>query len=103
MKVIATLVFAAASMVSLSASALTASDLYGSAATPGFTTRHISIDSGTRYVNVNHGDVVTFSNGTDSVTWYFDGINSAFPLSKILPGAAGAMSINVYVQPEALG
>lgn len=100
MKVISALVLAAACAASTSAFALTQSDLYGSPATGASPQRQVLIDSHTRYVNVKHGDVVTFSNGMKMVTWYFDGIDSVVPLSKIFPAAGATQDVQIYVEPE---
>jgi hypothetical protein len=86
---------------SVAAYAFTDADEYGSAATAGFANRTIIIDSHTRYINVMHGETVTISNGQNSVTWHFDGIGSAFELSKIMPAASQA--VEVYVAPELIG
>lgn len=86
---------------SIAAYAFSPADQYGSAATASFAGRTIVIDSHTRYINVMHGETVTIRNGASSITWYFDGIGSAFSLSKIMP-AAGP-DIQVYVAPELVG
>jgi Heavy-metal resistance protein CzcE len=103
MKFIASITFAAACAASASAFAITPADLYGSAVTPAAARRSIAVDSHTRYVNVKHGDIITFTSGTSSVTWNFDGIYSAVPLSKIIPAAAVADDVHVYVEPELIG
>jgi len=88
---------------SSSAFALTASDQYGSAASPAFTGRTIVVDSHTRYVNVKHGETVTIRAGADSISWNFDGIGSVFDLARILPAAATTgQAVKVYVAPEVL-
>ena len=86
---------------SVAAYAITPADQYGSAATAGFASRTIVVDSHTRYINVMHGETVTIRDGDTSVTWYFDGIGSAFDLSKIMP--AGRQAVEVYVAPELIG
>jgi hypothetical protein len=99
MKIVSALALAAAFTASASAFALTPSDLYGSPATGAAASRQVVVDSHTRYVNVKHGDVVTFSNGAETVTWYFDGIDSTIPLARIFPAAA-AQNVEIYVEPE---
>lgn len=101
MKLIPSLVLAAASLVSLSASALSMADRYGSAANATAAARVIDVTAATRFVNVNHGDTVTFTNGSDTVSWTFDGVAQAVPLSAILPHAGAAAGVLVYVTPEA--
>jgi hypothetical protein len=105
MKTIINLIIAASCIASVSAFAVTSADLYGSAAKPGFEQRTIVVDSHTRHVNVKHGETVTLSNGANSVSWHFDGIRSAIPLSKILPATAVGQEeeVEVYVEPEPLG
>lgn len=83
------------------ASAFTAADQYGSAASGAVAGRTIVIDSHTRFINVMHGETVTIRNGDSSITWYFDGIGMSFSLSKIMPAASPA--IEVYVAPELVG
>lgn len=104
MKFIASLAIAAACFASLPASALSIADQYGSAipASAGVNQRRVSIDAKLRYVNVNRGDVVSFSDGKTMLTWVFDGVSTSFPLSTIFPGM-GAERIEVYVQPDNLG
>ena len=99
MKIVSALALAAAFTVSASAFALTPSDLYGSPASGAAASRQVTVDSHTRYVNVKHGDVVTFTNGAQTVTWYFDGIDNTIPLSTIFP-AADAQGVQIYVEPE---
>jgi hypothetical protein len=89
-------------IASSSAFALTIADQYGSAVSSQFTGRTIVIDSNTRYVNVMHGETVTIRNGDQSISWNFDGISTAFMLSKIMPAAANAKPVEVYVAAEAL-
>jgi hypothetical protein len=98
MKIVSAFALAASLAVSASAFALTPSDLYGSPANGSAASRQITIDSHTHYINVKHGDTVTFTNGTDTVTWYFDGISSEIPLAKIFPAAAP--TIEVYIEPD---
>lgn len=86
---------------SIAAYAFSPADQYGSSAVVGFSGRTIVIDSHTRYINVMHGETVTIRNGETSITWYFDGIGSSFPLSKIMPTAGPA--VEVYVAPELVG
>lgn len=100
MKIIPVIVIAAAAAVSLYAQAATSADMFGSAARGAIPQRTVTIDSNTRYVNVHQNEVVTFVDGKDSLTWFFDGINDAFPLSRIFPGAPGTDNVKVYVQVQ---
>jgi len=88
---------------SAGAFALTDADHYGVAANARFTQRTIVIDDSTRWVNVMHGETVTIRKGDTAIAWYFDGLDSAFALSKILPAADGGKPVEVYVAPELNG
>ena len=98
MKIIPAFVIAAAAAVSMYAQAATSADMYGTPAKGAIPQRTITIDGSTRFVNVHQSDTITFVDGKDSTTWFFDGIADSFPLSKILPDAAGAENVKVYVQ-----
>ena len=57
--------------------------------------REITVDSGTKHVNVTRLETVKINVGGKTVVWTFDTLGTAaFPLSKIMPGADG---ITVYV------
>jgi hypothetical protein len=103
MKIVSALLFAATAAVSLSASAMTTTDMFGSAAGTGPTQRTIKIDGNTRYVNVTEGDTVTLTDGNQTVSWQFDGVNRNFPLSKIFPAADNAQNVKVFVEPNTQG
>lgn len=63
--------------------------------TTGATARVVSIDAGTKYLNVTRLETVQIKAGGKSVTWMFDTLGTTpFPLSKIIPGADG---VTVYV------
>ena len=102
MKTISALVLAAATFASLSAQALTLSDLNGSSAASAVAQRTIVVDASTRYVNVNQGDIVTFVNNGMSVTWVFDGIKQAIPLSTLFPANAALGNIEIYIAPASV-
>ena len=63
--------------------------------------RVISVDSGTRWVNVNYGETVKFivkgANGEQSFAWHFDGIGEDLTLSAIDPDANLGRDIKIYV------
>jgi hypothetical protein len=99
MNTIAKLLFAATLTLGTSAFAATPADLYGSAVTPAFTQRTIVIDATTRHVNVKHGEIVTFVNGANRVSWLFDGVQPSVALATIFPAAGTAASVQVYVEP----
>ena len=63
--------------------------------------RVISVDSGTRWVNVNYGDTVKFivkdTNGEQSFSWHFDGLGENIAFSAIDPDAGLGRNLKVYV------
>ena len=83
-------------LASTSAYALTTADQYGSTSTAQFPQRTIVIDSATHYFNVQHGETVTIRDGADTISWTFDGLDTAFDLARILPAAAH-QKVEVYV------
>jgi hypothetical protein len=67
---------------------------YGYAAS-GPAARVVTINSGTKYLNVTRLETVQINVGGKSVTWMFDTLGTApFPLSKVIPGDDG---LTVYV------
>lgn len=102
MKTIAALVLAAATFASLSAHALTPSDLNGSSAAGALAQRTIVIDARTRYVNVNQGDIINFVSKGSSVTWIFDGIKQAIPLSTLFPADPELAKVEIYITPASV-
>lgn len=63
--------------------------------TTGTAARVVSIDAGTKYLNVTRLETVQIKAGGKNVTWMFDTLGTApFPLSKIIPGTDG---VTVYV------
>ena len=61
----------------------------------GAAARVVSIDAGTKYLNVTRLETVQIKVGGKSVTWMFDTLGTAsFPLSKVIPGTDG---VTVYV------
>lgn len=63
--------------------------------------RTISIDDKTRWVNVNHYEVVRFASNGQEFTWYFDGLAQPrpFDLAQIAPAGFVNHSVTVYVAP----
>jgi len=109
MKLVITSLFAVTlSAASLSAAAATRTDLLGEpaqaptaqravvTAVPG---RSIDITGGTKWVNVNHGEVVRFVANGREFTWYFDGMSQPqpFDLSEIAPAGFVDRGVKVYV------
>lgn len=64
-------------------------------ATNGAAARVVTIEAGTKYLNVTRLETVQIKAGGKSVTWMFDTLGTApFPLSKVIPGTDG---VTVYV------
>jgi hypothetical protein len=74
--------------------------------------RVIVVDSGTRWVNVDHGETVLFRvngpSGQTTQVWRFDGIDLRFPFSEVSPDAPKPLLVYVnqqtnplYQKPEA--
>ena len=87
----------ALSTASLSAVALTNADLYGEAASPASAERTIVVGPNTRWVNVNHGEIVKFVAGGQEFAWDFDGVPHTFDLKQIAPQGAIDHDVRVYV------
>jgi len=87
----------ALSATSLSAVALTNADRYGEAASPAAAERTIVIGPNTRWVNVNHREVVKFVANGKEFAWDFDGLPQAFDLKEVAPQGAIDHSVRVYV------
>lgn len=99
MKALIAPLFVSVLFASASAFAITPSDQYGEAVATNAVQRTVIVDSTTRYINVAHGETVTIRDGDKSVQWCFDGLSGSFPLSTILPSAAGDKPVHVYVAP----
>ena len=64
-------------------------------ATTGTPAREVSVNSGTKHLNVTRLETVKINVDGKSVTWSFDTLGTnAFPLSKIV---SGAEEVTVYV------
>ncbi len=87
----------ALSATSLSAVALTNADRYAEAASPAAAERTIVIGPNTRWVNVNHREVVKFVANGKEFAWDFDGLPQAFDLKEVAPQGAIDHSVRVYV------
>ena len=66
--------------------------------------RTITIDTGTRWVNVTSGETVRFIVGARSFTWNFQtGVTiNKFDLTRIAPAGLLTQAITVYVAPNPL-
>ena len=109
MKLAITSLFAATlSAVSLSAAAATRTDLLGEptqqpsaqrAVVTAVAGRTININGGTKWVNVNHGEVVRFVSNGREFTWYFNGVSQPqpFDMTEIAPAGFIDHGVKVYV------
>ena len=65
--------------------------------------RTVTLDAGTRWVNVTGGETVKFVAGGKSFIWSFDTYGTApvFDLGRIAPaGVLSGRSVEVYVAPD---
>jgi len=92
----------ALSAASVSAFALTTGDLYGEPATGDYVAnRTIVVTPQTKYINVNHGEIVNLKIGSKEIAWNFDGVAAQpFDLSKIAPEGSLDHKVQVYVETE---
>jgi len=108
MKLITSLFAVALSAASLSAAAATRTDLLGEPAQPAsaqrtivtaVADRTIDITGGTKWVNVNHGEVIRFVSNGREFTWYFDGVAQPqpFDMAEIAPAGFVDQGVKVYV------
>jgi Heavy-metal resistance protein CzcE len=87
------------SAASLSAFALTPGDLYGEPAASGYAPdRTVVVTPSTKYINVEHGDIVKLKIGDQDLSWNFDGVTRPFDLSKIAPEGSLDHKVEVYVE-----
>jgi hypothetical protein len=87
----------ALSAASLSAVAMTNADRYGEAASPAAAERIIVIGPNTRWVNVNHGEIVKFVANGREFAWDFDGVPQTLDLKQIAPQGAIDHDVRVYI------
>ena len=92
----------ALSAASLSAVAMTNADRYGEAASPAAAERTIVIGPNTRWVNVNHGEIVKFVANGQEFTWEFDGVPQSFDLKQVAPQGAIDHDVSVYMATTAM-
>ena len=108
--------FRSIAVVALSAASLSAfasmkpADLFGEAAqapsaqraiVAAVADRTITVSGDTKWVNVNHYEVVRFVSNGREFTWYFDGVAQPRPfnLNEIAPAGFLNHSVTVYVAP----
>ncbi len=85
------------SAASLSAVAMTDADRYGEAASPAAAEHTIVIGPNTRWVNVNHGEIVKFVANGQEFAWDFDGLPQSFDLKQVAPQGAIDHNVRVYI------
>ena len=99
---IPTLAIFAFSATSLIATAkVTDADVLGVAAQPSAAQRTIAIDAKTRWITVEHDEVVRFVSNGQEFAWDFNGMSSSFNLGKVAPAGALNRDLMVYVWPNA--
>ncbi|NML60067.1 CzcE family metal-binding protein [Massilia sp. RP-1-19] len=77
---------------------------YGYVALTAPVDRTIVIDASTKVVNVTNGETVEFKIDGQSIRWHFNTFHreSVLDLSKIVPQAAQAANVRVYVAANPL-
>ena len=78
--------------------------IYGSIVTGVEADRQITINTDTKWVNVNDGDTVAFNVNGKSFTWHFDTLHGQdhFDLAKIAPAGVDVGMVTVYVDSNPL-
>lgn len=78
--------------------------LLGDLAPPEAAERTITITPGTRYVNVEGGEIVRFEAGGTSFAWNFDAGENvmAFDLNQVAPLGMLGRPVIVYISPNPL-
>lgn len=93
-------------MLTLSAASLTTfakvteADMLGNAAQPSAAQRTIAIDNKTKWITVEHDEVVRFLSNGQEFAWAFDGMASSLKLSEIAPAGGLDRELTVYVWPS---
>src|SRR5712691_785849 len=101
-RLIPTLALLTLSAASLTTTAkVTEADMLGNAAQPSAAQRTIVIDGKTKWITVEHDEVVRFLSNGQEFAWTFKGMSSSFDLNKIAPAGAVDWALKVYVWPNA--
>ena len=75
-------------------------DLFGEPVSTTDAQRVIVVDDNTKWVNVNHREVVKFVVQGREFAWAFDGMPSgSFDLNQIAPAGTLARTVRVYIAP----
>ncbi len=80
---------------------VTDADMLGRAAQASAAQRTIAIDAKTRWITVEHDEVVKFVSNGQEFAWAFHGMSSSFKLSKVAPTGVLDRDLTVYVWPNA--
>src|SRR5260370_1607378 len=97
-RAVAALTLSAASLAATAS--VTEADLLGNPAQASVAQRTISIDSKTRWITVERGEVVKFVANGQEFAWAFNGMSSSFALNRIAPSGALDRDLKVYVLPN---
>ena len=101
-RLIPTLALLTLSTASLTTTAkVTDADMLGNAAQPSAAQRTIVIDDRTKWITVEHDEVVRFLSNDQEFAWTFKGISSSLDLNKVAPAGALDRTLKVYVWPNA--
>jgi len=89
----------AASLVATAA--VTETDMLGNPAQASAVQRTVVINPDTRWVTVEHGEVIRFVANGREFAWAFNGLSSSFDLNKVAPAGALDRDLKVYIWPNA--
>jgi hypothetical protein len=92
---------AALSAVSLAATAVVRqADVLGNPAQASAVQRTIVINPDTKWVTVEHGEVIKFVANGREFAWAFNGMSSSFDLKQVAPTGALDRDLEVYIWPN---
>src|SRR5260370_41132771 len=97
-RAVAALTLSAASLAATAS--VTEADLLGNPAQASVAQRTISIDSKTRWITVERGEVVKFVANGQEFAWAFNGMSSSFALNRIAPSRPLNRGLKAYVWPD---
>jgi len=90
-------------LATTSYSSIAAGDFYGEPAQASVSSRTVTIDKDTRYVNVTGGEIIKFVTPTKTFNWNFNTYarpNAVIDLNKIAPAEALDHEVKVYVAAD---
>ena len=85
-QILAMLTLSTASLTTIAK--VTEADMLGNAAQPTTARRTIVIDNKTKWITVEHDEVVRFLSNGQEFAWAFKGMSSSFALNKVAPNGA---------------